>query len=1448
MKKNKFYPTLSEAQQAVKRLGIISAKDYLKRYKEDPRLPSSPKNFYFDEWPTKNGKGLFLGKELKSLYPTFSDAQKAVTKLGISSFAEYKERYKEDPRLPSNPNRTYAEEWPIKNGVILFLGKELKNFYPTLSDTLKAVKKLGITSFTEYKKRYKEDPRLPSNPTRIYAEEWPNENREGVFLGKELKTFYLTFYDAQKAVKKLGITSFTEYKKRYKEDPHLPSQPNIMYSEEWPTKYGWGFFLGKELINFYPTFSDAQKAVKKLGISSSTEYKKRYKEDPRLPPYPKRFYLEEWPAKYGWGIFLGKELKSFYPTFSDAQKAVKKLGIYFSTEYQKRYKEDPRLPPNPKRFYLEEWPTKYGWVLFLGKELNSLYPTLSDAQQAAKRLGITSSTQYRKRYKEDPRLPFSPNQVYFNEWPTKDGWIFFLGEKTMAFYSTLSEAQQAVKRLNITSYAEYLKCYKGDPRLPFNPKRLYSEEWPTKNGWDFFLKKDYYPSLTDAKKAVIELGIVSLTVYFLRYKEDPRLPPSLSRYYSGDWGELSLGVDFFVPQKIDCFDLLLHAIKALSIRNSTEYRAARLKYKQLPSNPRRSFPIEFIDWYHLCDIPKPYSYEKLQGLVRSNNITTIKKYNKWRHARKDPCIPVSPHEHTLYKNYWVNWYVFFGIDEPFQPQYIHEPYLAWRDEINEFMRFAKGAGTKKTYLCKFIRLYIEKYQLGISPLDFVVNIIINRSNFCELLSQVSSPSSLYNAVDEFIDFFIREKCSDEDPDTGEVIRMQGAKNRLKGIMLPEEELKPTPDETVKPALSYQYVQAIRNWTIPSDAKTFSDLTHLHKFDADWVKVPIAAIDKNDADCVFEAIDDKFAKIWLPIYWMHTYTLFSIPLRGIQIAYNDSGEADEYIPEYKDNKVVWVKNTGKLAGLTDKQGMIKRYPNDEFGMFSTSNKTSINTGSQSVPWMPLELAYWLIKLRKWQSKYNPINAPKAWLECERTNLNEIQRKQKGINCFLFRDFSEEECGTFTGRLANRLAAALYFIQGEGAPLAICKGNHSALSHYKSKFTPHSMRVSLITIYVMEYNLDLSIIMKIAGHSSIVMSVYYVKTQGVVLRKKVEEGEKRALKSQADATQSMIEQLRIDEIKANLVGNSEETLNALNNSVPAGNYLFRDWGICPHAGTRCEDGGGFIGNTQARSPVPTGYLGGENCIRCRHFITGPAFIGGLLAIFQEIILSLEATQLHYDELIEDENIFLVSLEKENENEYVCNKNNEIFDKKNRLKILGRLSKTKSEYEVVAKKMDMLYCDLGAVSTLIHQCQALLNQSNLSINDDETNLQLIVRPNHELQVIAEEVSRYELLSEVCENAEIYQSASADLAITPRTQLLDNMMLRNNLKPLLFTLTNKQQLKAGNQLNKLFKERLKSHVKINDLIDGKLLLSDLQEHERIEPVDLLNVLHQQQIDIKEI
>lgn len=123
------------------------------------------------------------------------------------------------------------------------------------------------------------------------------------------------------------------------------------------------------------------------------------------------------------------------------------------------------------------------------------------------------------------------------------------------------------------------------------------------------------------------------------------------------------------------------------------------------------------------------------------------------------------------------------------------------------------------------------------------------------------------------------------------------------------------------------------------------------------------------------------------------------------------------------------------------------------MYFTSNKTSSNGSGYSVAWIPDNLAYWMILLRNWQAKYNPILRPMPWLERERTFLNEKQRIAKGSNCFLFRDFGAEEPGHFTGRLASRLSAALYYTQPADLKLAFLSKDEAVLSHYTSRYTPH-----------------------------------------------------------------------------------------------------------------------------------------------------------------------------------------------------------------------------------------------------------------------------------------------------------------------------------------------------------------------------------------------------------
>jgi hypothetical protein len=414
---------------------------------------------------------------------------------------------------------------------------------------------------------------------------------------------------------------------------------------------------------------------------------------------------------------------------------------------------------------------------------------------------------------------------------------------------------------------------------------------------------------------------------------------------------------------------------------------------------------------------------------------------------------------------------------------------------------------------------------------------------------------------------------------------------------------------------------------------------------------------------------------------------------------------------------------------------------------------------------------------------------------------------------------------------RLAAALYHIQPSSLKLAELKGSTYGLSNYKSKYTPHSMRVSLITAYIMEMGMPVEIVMKVVGHSSIVMSIYYCKVTQRDIRQKFQEAEKKALKSQAETIQAAIEQNNIEAVKNQLVGSNEDLLQSLTNDVPAGNYVFRDYGICPFAATRCDDGGEEIGASKVHSPTPSGYLGFQNCLRCRHFITGPVFLGGLLSITNEILLEANDQSEMCRQLQDKVAAINEKVSELDRQEYVANLKQEHFDAGPRSSLEFKLRKLESEYESAAKKMDMLLCDLQSAYKHIQLSQSVANGQ---IDSTDTTLALIKMPDSEVQIEIGDTSHFQQLHEVCENATIYESCNPSRAIVPRSQLLDRMASFNELAPSLFMLSQEEQLTVGNQLVALFKARLKSWEKVNKLIDGQLKLSDLVGPERIEPSEI--------------
>lgn len=221
------YSTCQEASEAARRLEIKSGAHYARKYKRDQKLPSEP-NVIYSDFP---GWERFLGTE-RNYYPTWQEASKVALSLGINSKLDYHKKYKLDDRLPSHPQRTYAD-FP---GWIVFL--KLRDYYPTWQEASEAAQKIGIRFIITYLRGdYKADPRLPPRPDEHY----PNYPGGIEFFGRKKKEFYSTWEQASCAAKVLGFQGKEEYIAGYKVDEKLPSNPQKIYSD-FP---GWLKFLGK---------------------------------------------------------------------------------------------------------------------------------------------------------------------------------------------------------------------------------------------------------------------------------------------------------------------------------------------------------------------------------------------------------------------------------------------------------------------------------------------------------------------------------------------------------------------------------------------------------------------------------------------------------------------------------------------------------------------------------------------------------------------------------------------------------------------------------------------------------------------------------------------------------------------------------------------------------------------------------------------------------------------------------------------------------------------------------------------------------------------------------------------------------------------------------------------------------------------------------------------------
>ena len=704
-----------------------------------------------------------------------------------------------------------------------------------------------------------------------------------------------------------------------------------------------------------------------------------------------------------------------------------------------------------------------------------------------------------------------------------------------------------------------------------------------------------------------------------------------------------------------------------------------------------------------------------------------------------------------------------------------------------------------------------------------------------------------NYAFHFIDWVLDTHFSERD-NSGKKVRLYS--NPLERVVIKDRNT-----ETIHNPLPYRYLCDLRHVLCPKSRGHFSDWlwaqqqTGQVRKGGDWFEVDESLINKNDKDCVWrnkEVSRDgnriTIYQIWSPVVAMVIFIKLHLPLRTYQVCMLDSGEADTL--RYENG--IWVKNSYAFALNHYSKGVFRRFKDNATGLESTglyvnTNKTSDQNKDEfergyEIPWQNEDVLYWLEKLRNWQEKYNPISKPTDCITLEKKHTNvkksNAYLSAMGHCCFLFRDATASKAEDrikpinytpifpFWYKLLQQLEKNLQ-ISGDtlsdGTPLQLVHdyGEDNKTSKIKTDFPLHSLRVSLITCYIMDAKLPLPVVSKLlAGHSRILMTVYYTKITPAVMKEKMTEADKLLDNKSQESIRIFLKDAEMRQIECKMAYNDGQAIEvALVNRNPLG-WENRHHGLCLAGGNTvssnehatlagCWNGGELIRDSTTSSgriyrTVPHG---SENCVRCRWFITDARYLPALNAH-----LNFMSYKAH-----EAANLAVKlegDIEKLEECKYEAEMDDKPFIQHNELQALQR------RYEKQIVEADEYTKDWIATFGLIRR---LIEIEQGRSETDTTNKLIAVGTENDIKVgFLETTSELLQLSLLCDDAEIFPDILDDLKKTPaiqdRTHSLSRIMMCKGYTPYLLMLDKDQQLIAANAMMR----QMALQANPKDKIDG--------------------------------
>lgn len=761
----------------------------------------------------------------------------------------------------------------------------------------------------------------------------------------------------------------------------------------------------------------------------------------------------------------------------------------------------------------------------------------------------------------------------------------------------------------------------------------------------------------------------------------------------------------------------------------------------------------------------------------------------------------------------------------------------WNEDATEWLKtIVRSKSVALKALSNFFKKYVIPYNITRSVQEFI-SIEYDTPDFYEIIyvERGSQSMALQEAkkIVEFVDWIIEEKFSIED-DFENQLTPPEFKNPLTKY-LPDSVKSSQRNESDKNVLPYRYIKDLRNILCPPNATCFKDLKFAQSAGdsstgGDWFIVDKSVIDENDTDCVYrirgiskyeqrkKGLSEEVYEMWFPGTTVLLLTKLLLPLRTYQVRMLDSGEMDTYKYVQSMRNVVgeWIKNDSHLSQGTERnpfeRGVLRKFEDkttqlEMTGFFINTNKTAdINKEETNkgydIPWQYEEAQYWLAKLRDWQMKYNPISQPAKWTELTGNHLGHIKDvrilKQMGEITFLFRNptsIGQEHLPIGVKRFVTLWYKTLKQLEVQ------LKENTSSEEERTLKFVCpdrkdityyplHSLRVSLITAYALEGGVPMPILSKaIAGHARLIMTLYYTKAGISYVTDTMNQAEKSILENDKEAFDRFIRDAKYEQLETSVAANDPIAYQAVINAQQSGaSIIISDKGICPTGCFGCDSGGTYVNDDTDK--ITYGVVPGfpeQNCVRCRWFVTSPAFLPGLVHHFNTIGYNMGETgkrvikYQHDIELLENE-------------KYECELNGTIFTKHH------ELLKYEQLYAQEIQKNDKLANDYNAALRLIDKCMKLINETSSDDGFQLVTVGSISDVGISINNIEHELEQLQI---ICNGAELFPETDASKAVLQRSQIIDLTLKNNNKTPVMFSLTEEEQLIAGNQFMRLLINR---------------------------------------------